>query len=358
MYTANTVQCLIEAVGLALPFMATTPAVDPTKNRLAVETGKQILKTLEMDLRPTKILTSKTLENAITMLMALGGSTNVVLHLLAVANELNLPLDLDIFNEISDRTPHICYVTPGGPHKIVDLHRAGGVPAVMREIRDLLHLDCLTITGKTVGELIENARSTNEDVIRSMNNPVHKEGGIAILHGNIAPKGAVVRTATISAKMRRHRGPAKVFDCEEDAVKDLLAGKIQAGDIIVIRYEGPRGGPGMRELLTTTANLVGLGLDDSVSLVTDGRFSGASTGAAIGHVSPEAIDGGPIAILRDGDIIDIDIDARRLSHELSETEVKTRFRDWKPVQNAVRPGCLSRYRRLVESSDTGAILAR
>jgi dihydroxy-acid dehydratase len=357
MYTANTMQSLIETMGMALPRMATTSAVDEAKDMLAFETGKQIMKVLEMDLKPSRIMTKKAFENAITVDMALGGSTNTVLHLLAVANELNLPIDLELFNEISEKTPHICNLTPGGPFKVVDFNRAGGVPAVMKQLGDLIHLDCLTVTGKSVGEIIKDAEVSNSEVVHSRSDPVHGKGGIAVLWGTLCPKGAVLKTAAVSPKMWKHQGPARVFNCEEDAVKALLDERIKLGDVIIIRYEGPKGGPGMREMLTATSILVGLELGESVALVTDGRFSGASRGPAIGHVSPEAMDGGPIAVIQDGDVINIDIRAHRLDVELSENEVKNRLKTWKPIEPKVKKGYLTRYMRLVQSADKGAILS-
>ena len=357
MYTANTMQSLIEAMGLALPHMASTPAVDDQKDHLAFETGKQILRVIEQDLRPSKILTRNALENAITVDMALGGSTNTVLHLLAIAHELGVPLSLETFNEISERTPHICNLTPVGTYKVVDLHRAGGIPAVMNEIRDLLHLDCMTVTGKTVGEVIEDAKVSDAEVIRPRSNPVHTRGGISVLWGTLSPQGAILKTAAISPKMWKHRGPAKVFNREEDAVEALVHDKIESGDVIVIRYEGPRGGPGMREMLTATSTLVALGLGESVALVTDGRFSGGSRGPCIGHVSPEAMDGGPIAIVQDGDMIDIDIALHRLDLKLSETEVASRLRVWRPIVPKVTKGYLNRYMGLVQPAERGAILS-
>jgi dihydroxy-acid dehydratase len=356
MYTANTMQALIETMGMTLPYMATTPAVDETKTKLAFETGRQVMELLDRDLKPSQIMTEKALENAITMDMALGGSTNTVLHLLAIASELGIPLSLETFNRISQRTPHICNVTPNGPYKVVDLHQAGGIPAVLKEISDLVHLECMTVTGKTLAEVISNARVINREVIRPRSDPVHKEGGIAVLWGSLAPKGAVLKTAAINSKMWKHRGPARVFDSEEDAVKALLDEKINKGDVIVIRYEGPKGGPGMREMLTATSMLVAFELGESVALVTDGRFSGGSRGPAIGHVSPEAMDGGPIAIVQNGDVISIDIHAHRLDLELSNDEIANRLKSWKPIPPKVKKGYLTRYIQLVQSAEKGAKL--
>jgi len=355
LFTANTMQCLIEAMGMSLPGMATTAAVDSARIRLAIETGKRVVELLKEDITPSKILTKKAFHNAIAVDMAIGGSTNTVLHLPAIANELGLTIDLDMFDEISKKTPHLCKIAPAGPYKMTDLHRAGGVPAIMKELGDLIHLDCFTAAGKTVRELIQAAKVYDSEVIRPKERPIHREGGIAILRGSLAPNGSVVKTAALAETMWKHDGSAKVFDCEEDAVKAIYAGSVAKGDVVVIRYEGPKGGPGMREMLEATSAVMGLGLGESVALVTDGRFSGATRGPCIGHVSPEAMEGGPIAAVRDGDAVRIDIRARKLDLQVPESEVKARLKSWKPLERKVDRGYLQRYRRSVESADKGAV---
>jgi len=358
MFTANTMQCLTEALGMTIPYMATTPAVDSAKLRLAVEAGRLILKVLEKDLRPSKIMTEKAFRNAIAVDMALGGSTNTILHLPAIAYELGLDISLDVFDELSRKIPHICSMAPGGIYKVVDLHRAGGIPGVMSRLKPYLNLECLTVTGKTIGEVIDGARIYSDEVIRPLENPIHREGGIAILKGTLAPRGAVVKTAALSPKMLKHRGPAKVYNSEEEAVKAMLNGEVESGDVVVIRYEGPKGGPGMREMLTATSTISGLGLGESVALVTDGRFSGATKGPCIGHVSPEAAEGGPIAVVQDGDIVEIDIPERKLNVEIPWEEVELRLKSWIPPPPKVSRGYLYRYSKLVESADKGAVFRR
>ncbi len=353
MYTANTMACIAESIGLSLPGCATALAVSSKKLRIAKESGERIVEMVKENLKPLDILTRDAFENAITVDMALGGSTNAVLHLKAIAEEANVPLPLEIFDEIAKRVPHICNMRPSGPHDLEELDAAGGIPAVMNVLREKLHLDALTVTGKTVGENIKDAVVYDQEVIRSPSKPIHKEGGIAILFGNLAPKGAVTKITAISPKMFVHKGPARVFDSEEEAMKAILNREINDGDVIVIRYEGPKGGPGMREMLSPTAAIAGMGLSESVALITDGRFSGATRGPCIGHVSPEAAEGGPIAALKDGDLISINIPARRLNVELSNEEINQRLLSWKPRPPKIFKGYLRRYWYFVQSADKG-----
>jgi dihydroxy-acid dehydratase len=355
MYTANTMACLTEALGMSLPTCATIPAADARKLRIATLTGVKIMELIKRDLKPRDIMSEDAFRNAIAVDMALGGSTNTVLHLPAIASECELELTLDHFDEISRRTPHICDICPSGPYDLEDLDRAGGIPAVMTEIQSLLSLDVITVTGKTLRENIEGASNLNPKVIHSVYKPIHKDGGIAILRGSLAPKGAVVKTASVSPNMLVHSGPAKVYNSEEESMKAILGGEIEKGDVIVIRYEGPKGGPGMREMLAPTSSVVGMGLSEHVALVTDGRFSGATRGPCIGHVSPEAADGGPISILKDGDVVEINIPDRLLNVRLTEGEIQERLQRWKPIKREVK-GCLSRYSALVKPASEGAIL--
>jgi len=347
MYTANTMACLTEALGMSLPGCGTTLAVSDLKLRIARESGERILDLLREDLKPSDIMTAKAFENAIMVNMAIGGSTNAVLHLSAIAGEMGVSLPLTLFDEISRRVPHLCNMSPSGPYALEDLDAAGGIPALMKELSSLLHLDAVTVTGKTVEHNIEKASVTNAEVIRPLSNPVHKEGGIAILRGNLAPKGAVIKTAAVSSGMLIHKGPAKVFNSEEEAMKAIVGQKIKPGDVVVIRYEGPKGGPGMREMLSPTATISGLGLSESVALITDGRFSGATRGPCIGHVSPEAAEGGPIAALKDGDIIEINIPKRILRVELKEEELENRLKSWKPKPLKIKRGYLAKYSSLL-----------
>ena len=356
MYTANTMACITEAMGMTLPGCATALAVSSAKMRIAKESGEKIVELVEKNIRPRDIMTIEAFENAIIVDMALGGSTNTVLHLKAIAKEAGVDLPLSLFDEYGRKIPHLCDMRPSGPHDLQELDEAGGIPAVMKELRQFLHLNAITVTGKTVEENIKDAVIYNREVIKPLDNPIHKEGGIAILTGNLAPKGAVVKITAVSPKMLRHRGPAKVYDSEEEAMKAILDGEIVDGDVIVIRYEGPKGGPGMREMLSPTAAIAGMGLSESVALITDGRFSGATRGPCIGHVSPEAAEGGPIAILEDGDIITIDIPKRRLDVELSDEEMRSRFANWKPKPPKIGWGYLQRYSCLVGSADEGATL--
>ncbi|MEM3502381.1 MAG: dihydroxy-acid dehydratase [Candidatus Bathyarchaeia archaeon] len=358
LYTATTTQALIEALGMTLPYMGTTPASDSAKTRLCHEIGRQIMRLIEEDVRPSMIMTEGAFENAIAVDMALGGSTNTILHLKAVANELGIDLPLELFDEISRRTPHLCNMSPAGVYKIADLHNAGGIPAVMKQLGDLIKRDLQTVSGKTVGEIVDEAKVYDTEVIRPRANPIHNEGGLAILRGSLAPNGAVLKIAAVTPKMWRFKGPAKVFNSEEEVTSALRNGLIGAGDFIIIRYEGPKGGPGMREMLMATAMISGMGLGESVALATDGRFSGATRGPCIGHVSPEAMEGGPIAIVQNGDLISMDIEKRRLDLEVPKDEVERRLRSWKPPETKVRKGYLRRYCQLVTSADKGAVFKK
>jgi dihydroxy-acid dehydratase len=355
MFTANSMNCLSEVLGLALPYNGTIPAVFADRIRLAKESGIQMMQVVKRNLRPSKILTKKAFENAITVDMAFGGSTNTSLHLPAIAREAGIELSLQTFNRISDRTPHLCNLSPGGPYHLQDLHRAGGIPALMAELsrKKMLNLDTLTVTGRTVGENIRGKKPLDSEVIRPLERPYHAAGGLAVLFGNLAPEGAVVKRSAVDESMLRHRGPARVFDSEEEALRMILARKIKKGEVILIRYEGPKGGPGFREMLAPTSAMVGVGRDRDVALLTDGRFSGASRGAAIGHISPEAAEGGPIAVVKNGDQIEIDIPGKRLNLLISKEELKKRLSKWKPPKKKLK-GYLKRYARLVTSANTGA----
>ena len=358
LFTANSMNCLTEALGMALPGNGTILAVTAARLRLAKRAGMQIVHLVRESIRPRDILTEAAFENAIAVDMAIGGSTNTVLHLPAIAHEAGIPLPLERFDEISRRTPYLVKLSPSGPHHLQDLDEAGGVPAVMAELlrHGRLHGDALTVTGKTLAESVGSARIRRPDVIRRADDPHRPDGGIAILRGNLAPDGAVVKAAAVLPEMARHRGPARVFDDEEAAMAAILSGRIQAGDVVVIRYEGPRGGPGMREMLMPTSALAGMGLDDKVALLTDGRFSGATRGAAIGHISPEAAAGGPIALVQDGDEIEIDIPNKRLTLLISEEEMARRREAWQPPAPRVTGGYLARYAAMVSSASQGAIL--
>jgi dihydroxy-acid dehydratase len=343
MFTANTMACLTEALGMSLPYCATALATNASKLRIAKETGETIVALVRKNLKPSQILTRKAFENAVAVDMALGGSTNSVLHLSAIAREAGTSLPLRVFDQISKRVPHLCSMVPSGPHDMEDLDNAGGIPALMKTISPLLQTDALTVTGSTVGENVHDARVFDDDVIRPLANPVHKGGGIAVLTGNLAPKGAVIKTIAVSPKMLKHTGPARVFDSEKDSVSAMKKREIQPGDVIVIRYEGPKGGPGMPEMLVPTATITGMGLSESVALITDGRFSGATRGPCVGHVAPEAAEGGPIAMVKNGDMISIDISKRALNVKLSEQEIKKRLKAWKPKKPKVTKGYLARY---------------
>lgn len=358
MYTANSMNCLTEALGMGLRGNGTIPAVYSERIRLAKHAGMKIMELVEKDIRPRDIMTEKAFLNALTVDMALGCSTNSMLHLPAIAHEAGVELNLDIANDLSAKTPNLCHLAPAGPTYMEDLNEAGGVYAVMKELtkKDLLYLDLPTVTGKTVGENIENAANKNPEVIRPVENPYSQTGGIAVLKGNLAPDSGVVKRSAVVPEMMVHEGPARVFDCEEDAIEAIKGGKIVAGDVVVIRYEGPKGGPGMREMLNPTSAIAGMGLGSSVALITDGRFSGASRGASIGHVSPEAAVGGPIALVEEGDIISINIPENSLNIKVSDEELIRRKENWKPREPKVTTGYLSRYREMVTSGNRGAVL--
>lgn len=358
LFTANTMGCMTEALGMSLPGCGTSMAVDAGKYKIAKKSGMQIMQLLKRDIKPRDVMTEKSFENAIRTDMAIGGSTNTVLHLPAIANDCGIELSLDIFDRLSRNTPHLTSIRPGGPHFMLDLDRAGGVQAVMERIRDKLNLDCVTVTGETLNENLEGLDimnpEKNREVIKTPGNPYHEEGGIAILKGNLAPGGSVVKQSAVDPKILTHSGPARVFDCEEDANKAILDGKIRKGDVIVIRYEGPKGGPGMREMLQGTSAVAGMGLSDSVALITDGRFSGGTRGPCIGHISPEAVEGGPIAIVKEGDMIEIDIPNRKLDIRLSEKEINERLGRWTKPEKKLT-GVLKRYSQQVSSADKGAV---
>ena len=358
MFTANSMNCLTEVLGMGMTGNGTIPAVYAERVRLAKQAGMKVMELVEKGICPSDIMTGKAFENALTVDMALGCSTNSVLHLPAIAHELGIEIDLDIINEISAKVPNLCKLSPAGEHHIQDLYAAGGVQAVMKELsrKDLLHLDLMTATGKTVGENIKTARITDPNVIRSIEDPYSKTGGIAILRGNIARDGAVVKRSAVAKEMLVHTGPARVFDSEEEAIKAIYEGRIRKGDVVIIRYEGPKGGPGMREMLGPTSAIAGMGLDKDVALITDGRFSGASRGASIGHVSPEAMEGGMIAAVREGDMICINIPEGKLNAEVPDEELERRMALWKAPEPRNTTGYLGRYARLVTSASTGAVL--
>ncbi len=358
MYTANSMNCLTEVLGMGLPGNGTIPAVYSERIRLAKKAGMQVMEMLKQNIRPCDIMTEKAFMNALAVDMALGCSTNSMLHLPAIAHEAGVELNVDIANEVSARTPNLCHLAPAGPTYMEDLNEAGGVYAVMNELskKNLLNLDCMTVTGKTVGKNIASCGNRNPEVIRPVENPYSTTGGIAILKGNLAPDSGVVKRSAVAPEMLVHEGPARVFDCEEDAINAIKGGRIVAGDVVVIRYEGPKGGPGMREMLNPTSAIAGMGLGSSVALITDGRFSGASRGASIGHVSPEAAVGGPIALVREGDIIRIDIPKNRLDVDISAEEMEKRRVEWQPKEPKVTTGYLARYASMVTSGNRGAIL--
>lgn len=358
MYTANSMNCLSEALGIALPGNGTIPAVYSARTSLAKKAGMQVMELLKKDIKPLDIITPESFKNALAVDMALGCSTNSVLHLLAIANEAGIELDLKIINEVSDRTPNLCHLAPAGHNYIEDLYKAGGIPAVMKELDKggFINTSLMTATGKTIAENIKDAVNKNNNVLRNIENPYSKTGGIAILWGNIAKDGCVVKRSAVADEMLVHKGPARVFDSEEEAIAAIYAGKINKGDVVVIRYEGPKGGPGMREMLNPTSALAGMKLDKDVALITDGRFSGASRGASIGHVSPEAASGGEIAFIKENDIISIDIPNHKINLEISDEEMEKRRKETpiKPLEE-IR-GWLGRYRKLVQSANTGAVL--
>ena len=358
MYTANSMNCLTEVLGMGLKGNGTIPAVYSERIKLAKHAGMAVMEMYRKNIRPRDIMTKEAIMNALTVDMALGCSTNSMLHLPAIAHEVGCDFDISIANEISAKTPNLCHLAPAGPTYMEDLNEAGGVYAVMNELNELglINTDCMTVTGKTVGENIANAKNLNPEVIRPLDNPYSKTGGLAVLKGNLAPDGSVVKRSAVVPEMLEHTGPARVFECEEDAIAAIKGGKIVEGDVVVIRYEGPKGGPGMREMLNPTSAIAGMGLGSSVALITDGRFSGASRGASIGHVSPEAAVGGPIALVKEGDIINININKNTINLEVSDEELAKRKAEWQPREPKVTSGYLARYASLVTSGDKGAIL--
>ena len=358
MYTANSMNCLTEALGMGLAGNGTIPAVYSERIKLAKHAGMAVMELLRQNIRARDIMTKEAVLNALAVDMALGCSTNSMLHLPAIAHEIGFDFDISFANPISEKTPNLCHLAPAGPTYMEDLNEAGGVYAVMKELADigLLHTDCMTVTGRTMGENIVGAVNRNPEVIRPVENPYSKTGGLAVLKGNLAPDGSVVKRSAVVEEMMVHEGPARVFDCEEDAIAAIKGGRIVAGDVVVIRYEGPKGGPGMREMLNPTSAIAGMGLGSSVALITDGRFSGASRGASIGHVSPEAAVGGPIALVEEGDIISIDIPGLKLEVRISEEEMAARKAKWQPRPPKVTTGYLARYEKMVTSGNRGAIL--
>ena len=358
MFTANSMNCLTEAIGMGLPGNGTIPAVMAARTRLAKEAGMKVMMLLKKRITPKKIMTEKAFANAMAVDMALGCSTNTVLHLMAIAEEAGVRLDIDAFNRVSAKTPHLCSLSPAGKHHMQDLDRAGGVSAVMKEIsrKRLIHTNCLTVTGQTVKENIKGSRIRDKSVIRPLERPYHKQGGLAILFGNLAPSGCVVKQSAVVRGMLRHEGPACVFDSEEEATSAIMGGRIKKGDVVIIRYEGPKGGPGMREMLVPTSAIAGMGLDADVALITDGRFSGGTRGAAIGHVSAEAMEGGPIAIVQDGDRIAIDIPKRRVTLKVPDKEIEARLSKWRRPKAKISKGYMARYARMVSSGSEGAVV--
>jgi dihydroxy-acid dehydratase len=361
MFTANSMNCLCEALGLALPGNGSILATDPRRDELFKQAGVAIVDLVKKNIRPSDILTPKAFENAFALDMAMGGSTNTVLHTLAVAIEAGCPFELAKLNEVAERVPHVCKVSPAGKHHMQDVDRAGGISAILKTIagkKGTLHLECITVTGRTLGENIGDAIVKDADVIRPLDKAYSEKGGLAILFGNLAPNGSVVKTAGVQPQMMKHRGPAVIFESEEDAAKGILMGKVQKDDVVVIRYEGPRGGPGMQEMLAPTSNIMGRGLGESVALITDGRFSGGTRGACIGHVSPEAAAGGPIAFVEPGDMIIVDIPNRRIDLDVPEDVIAQRKAKWRPHPAKVTHGYLARYASMVTSADTGAVFKK
>lgn len=360
LFTANTMACLIEALGMSLPGCATTHAVDSRKIRMAKRSGAKVMEMIESGLTARKIVTDEAIENAIRVDMAIGGSTNTVLHMPAIAAEFGLDLDLDMFDKLSRETPHLVNLRPGGPYHMIDLDRAGGIPAVLSRLKSKLNLDTMTVTGRTLGQEIADFRPVNPEanarVIATFESPVHPEGGIAILRGNLAPEGAVVKQTAVSKPMLRHIGPAVIYDSEEESMKGIVNGQAKAGDVVIIRYEGPKGGPGMREMLAPTSAIAGAGLSESVALITDGRFSGGTRGPCIGHISPEAAVGGPIALVHPGDKISIDIPGRKLELLVDKAELEERRKSWRPREPKITGGVLARYRSSVTSASKGGVL--
>lgn len=355
MYTANTMACVTEALGMSLPGCATALAVSSKKRRIAFNSGKKVVELVRKKITPGKIMTQKAFENAIKVDMALGGSTNTVLHIPAIANEAGISVTLEMFDRISKKTPHISNMLPGGTHYLEDLEYAGGIPAVMKRLKTGSH-NILTVSGRKSYDIAGKAEIIDPEVIRPLNRAYHREGGIAVLKGSLAPDGAVVKQTAVTKKMMKFKGTARVFNSEERAMRAILADKIKPGDIVVIRYEGPKGGPGMREMLNATASIAGMGLSESVALITDGRFSGGTRGPCIGHISPEAMEGGPIAVVRDGDKISIDIPGRKMDLLVSDREIKERFRKWKPARPKINKGWLARYAASATSANTGAVM--
>ncbi len=359
MFTANSMNCLCEAIGMALPGNGTILAVDPKRQDLYKKAGKRIVAMVKEDLKPLEIVSKKSIDNAFILDMAMGGSTNTVLHTLAVANEAEISYDLDRINKISEKCPNICKVSPSSAWHIEDVDAAGGISAILKEIskvQGLLNLECMTVTGKTLGENIAKAKIKNYDCIHKLENAYSKSGGLAILRGNLAPNGCVVKSAGVAAAMQKHSGPAVIFESQEEACDGILGGKVKAGDVVIIRYEGPKGGPGMQEMLSPTSYIMGAGLGESVALVTDGRFSGGTRGACIGHVSPEAALGGPIALVKTGDIVHIDIPNRTIRIEVSKAELAKRRKAWKPRPPRITKGSLAKYASMATSADTGGVL--
>ncbi|MCR5700900.1 MAG: dihydroxy-acid dehydratase [Lachnospiraceae bacterium] len=358
MYTANSMNCLTEALGMGLPGNGTIPAVYSERLKLAKRAGYAVMEMLKRDIRPRDIITKDAIMNALTVDMALGCSTNSMLHIPAIAHEIGFDFDIALANEVSAKTPNLCHLAPAGPTYMEDLNEAGGVYAVINQLKSkgLINENCMTVTGKTIGEAVEGYTNKNPEVIRPLDNPYSETGGLAVLKGNLAPDGSVVKRSAVVPEMLKHEGPARVFDCEEDAINAIKGGKIVEGDVVVIRYEGPKGGPGMREMLNPTSAIAGMGLGSSVALITDGRFSGASRGASIGHVSPEAAVGGPIAFVEEGDIIKIDIDNHCLELDVSEEELAKRKAAWTPREPKVTTGYLARYSKMVTSGNRGAVL--
>jgi dihydroxy-acid dehydratase len=359
MFTANSMNCLCEAIGMAMPGNGTILAVDPRRQKLYKTVGRQIMKLIEKDIKPLDIITEKSLHNALVLDMAMGGSTNTVLHTLAVANEAGIKFNLDSINAIAAKCPNICKVSPSSKIHIEDVDAAGGISAILKEISKidgLLHTRCMTVTAKTLGSNIKNAEIKNTEVIHTLENAYSKTGGLAILKGNLAPNGAVVKSAGVAKTMLTHTGPAVIFESQEEACDGILAGKVKAGDVVIIRNEGPKGGPGMQEMLSPTSYIMGAGLGESVALITDGRFSGGTRGACIGHVSPEAAVGGPIGLVKAGDIIEIDIPNNSMNVKVSDTELAARKTQWKAPAPRITKGCLAKYAAMATSADTGAVL--
>jgi len=358
MFTANSMNCLTEAIGLGLPGNGTIPAVAAARIRLAKQAGMAVLNLLDKNILPRDIATAEAFENAMAVDMALGCSTNTVLHVPAIAHEAEVDLTLEHFNEVSEKAPHLCSLIPGGPHSLQQLDEAGGVPAVILELskKNIIHSDVMTVTGKTLGENLSRVQVRDHEIIRTINNPYHAKGGIAILYGNLAPDGAVVKQTAVDDEMLTHEGPARVYNSEEEAQSAILGNKINSGDVVIIRYCGPKGGPGMPEMLSPTSAIIGMGLGKSVALLTDGRFSGGTQGACLGHISPEAAEGGPIGLVKEGDIIYIDIPAKKIELKVDNAELESRRREWQPPEPKITTGYVARYSKLVTSGSTGAVL--